>query len=261
MSFPAEKVNPETLLRFDKRVESTLLPIDRKLAARFQEYLTSDQYLNLPGLMTSIFRGIPARAAGHLTWEMVLRSSYASAHKNELLRIEASKNMNARVSLDGLRYRPSCRLCSSGFRVGRHLGKAQSLRELLSRLQVDDAPSNSVPRPITDATIDIAYRLDQMRGDGGFDDEIKLIEKAMSRLRVPAPFYNIEVVSRLSKNGVIVAVHPTADIRIEGYASTKGVFSSQSEVARAEDRDPRDWMGIRYRLPCRKCLGTGMGPS
>ncbi len=263
VSFPKQTVDPRNLSRFDGTIASILLDMDAQLTRRFQTYLTSEKYFDLPRLMATTFKALPAQTARDLTWDVVLISAHAGGYKNALLDFSMPNTDQVKIdwTVKGLGgdYKRSCRShsCSSGHQASFTHGSSTA-QELLTDIHRLDATPETVPEPIFNATLEIAYAIDLMRGKGIFDSELKLIEKVMGRLETPAPFHHVEVVSRLSKAQKIIAVHPTADIRLHGYVSRLGEFSSHWEMAKAEGRDPAHWMGIRYLLPCLECLGTGI---
>lgn len=237
--------------------------MDVQLARRFLDYLTSGKHFDLPGLMTTTFKKLPFRSARDLTWEVVLISVHEYGYKNTLLDFSISNANQVQIDLatkrSGCGYKKSCRSlsCSSGYQTSFSHG-SPSAQELLAGIHRHDAPPDLVPESILDAALEIARTIDLMRGKGIFDSELKLIEEVMGRLKKPAPFHHVEIISRLSKANKIIAVHPTAEIRLHGYVSHLGEFSSHWEMAKAEGRDPADWMGIRYLLPCLECHGTGI---
>lgn len=263
VSFPKQAVDPKDILRFDDTIASVLVDMDAKLARRFLAYLTSDKYFDLPGLMTATFKNLPFQSARDLTWDMVLMSAYGYGHRNALLNFSISNTSQVQVdsAVKGLGsgYQKSCRSvsCSSGHQTSFSEG-SPCAQELLDGIHRHDAPPELVPDAIFDATLKISHAIDLMRGKGIFDSELKMIETVMGRLKESAPFHHVEVISRLSKSNKIIALHPTAEIRLHGYVSHLGEFSSHWEMANAEGRDPADWMGIRYLLPCLECLGTGV---
>lgn len=260
ISYPTQSVGPKDTLRFDAAIASVLVDMDAHLAGRFRAYLTSDKHFDIPGLMAPTFKNLPSQSARDITWDVVLISVHEYGYRNTLLGFSISNANQVQVtSGSGSGYKKSCRSlsCSSGHQTSFSQG-SPSVQELLDGIHLHDVPPDLVPKAIVDATLKITYAIDLMRGEGVFDSELMLIEEVMGRLEKPAPFHRIEVISRISKASKIIAVHPTAEIRLHGYTSRLGEFSSQCEIAKAEGRDPTDWMGIRYLLPCPECLGTGI---
>lgn len=262
VSFPKQAVDPKDNSRFDDTIASILVDMDAQLARRIQAYLTSDKHFDLPRLMAATFKNLPPQSARDLTWDVVLISVHEYGYRNTLLDFSISNANQVQVaSGSGRGYKKSCRSlsCSSGHQTSFSQG-SPSAQELLAGIHRHDVHHDIVPETILDATQEIARAIDLMRGKGVFDSELKLIEAVMGRLQKPAPFHRLELISRLSKANKIIAVNPTAEIRLHGYASRLGEFSSHWEMAKAEGRDPGDWMGmgIRYLLPCPECLGTGI---
>lgn len=263
VSFPKQAVEPKDIRRFDDTIASVLVDMDEQLARRFLAYLTSNKYFNLPELMTVAFKNLPFQSARDLTWDVVLVSAYGYGYRNAILNFSISNANRVQVDLtvkgSGSGYKKSCRSlsCSSGHQTSFSEG-SPCTREILDGIHRHDAPPKLVPDAIFDATLKISSTIDLMRGKGIFDSELKMIETVMGRLKESAPLHHVEVISRLSKSNKIIALHPTAEIRLDGYVSHLGEFSSHWEMAKAEGRDPTDWMGIRYLLPCLECLGTGV---
>lgn len=263
VSFPKQTVDPKDILRFDAAIASVLVDMDVQLARRFHAYLTSDKHFDLPGLMAATFKNLPSQSARGLKWDVVVISAHGSGHRNTLLDYAISNDNQVQIDLatkeSGSGYKRSCRSlsCSSGHQTSFSHG-SPSAQELLAGIHRHDVPTDLVPESIHDATLEIARAIDWMRGKGIFDSELKLIEGVMGRLKKSAPFHHVEIISRLSKANKIIAVHPTAEIRLHGYVSHLGEFSSHWEMAKAEGRDPAGWMGIRYLLPCLECHGTGI---
>ena len=236
--------------------------MDNQLAQRFQAHLPSDEF-NLPQLMSTPHNDLPTGRLRDSTWNLVVVSVHGWRYKNALLDFRISNSNQPRLDLTvegpDSGYKRSCRSnsCSSGHQTSSSHGRP-STKELLGGIRRHDAPKHLVPKPIYDATLEIAYAIDQMRGKGIFDPEVMLIEKVMAQLNEPAPFHHVEIISRLLNVEKIVAVHPTGDVRLQGYVSRIGEFSSHWEMAKAEGRDPSSWMDIRYLLPCPECRGTGL---
>lgn len=260
VSFPKQAADHKDISRFDDATASILVDMDAQLARRIQPDLTGDKHFDLPGLMAATFKNLPSSSAYEITWDVVLMSVHEYGYRNTLLDFSISNANHVQVaSGSGSGYQKSCRSlsCSSGHQTGFSEG-SPSVQEILDGIRRHEAPPNLVPEAIFDATLKITYAIDMMRGQGIFDSELMLIEEVAGRLKIPATSHRIEVLSRISKAGKIIAVHPTAEIRLHGYASNLGEFSSQWELAKAEGRDPTDWMGIRYLQPCPECLGTGI---
>lgn len=263
VSFPKQALEPKDISRFDDTIASTLSEMDDRLALRLREYLASKKCLDLPSLMATTFKNLSAQSMRSLTWDVVVISAHGGVHRHVLLDFAVSNASQVKIdrAANGLHrgYERSCHShsCASGHQTSFSHGSLTA-EELLADIHRYDVAPDLVPEAIFDATLEIAYSIDLMRGEGIFDPELKLIEKTMERLKKPAPFHRVEIISRLSEAKNIIAVHPTAEIHLHGYGSHLGEFSSQSEMAKAEGRDPADWMGIRYLLPCPECHGTGI---
>lgn len=266
VSFPKQAVDPVEISRFDPSIEIALLDMDSELASRIQAHFTSSDHLELPRITESAFKCLRGDPDKDISWEVVISSTHGGGYRNTLLVFSTSKNnlVTGILPIEGSRsgYKKSCRSlsCSSGHQTS-HSNTSPTARELLDDAHRFDVPPDSVPKPIFDATLEISRTIDMMRGKGTFDSELKLIETVMEKLKKPAPFHHIEVISRLSTANQIFAVHPTAEIRLHGYPSRLGEFSSHWELAKAEGRDPNDWMGMHYLLPCSECHGTGVEQS